>query len=117
MQDRTSFKDETGPGDSRVLVASGDLDFDAGGHMRRWVSRSLTHGLRRLVIDLSGAGYLDSRVLEALIAAEREAEMRGGRLAIVSPSDSRLRIIFELTRLDRYLRISDSRDAAFAEVA
>ena len=118
MHDRLSFSDEAGPDDeTRVLAVRGDLDLAAAGHLRRWVASTLGSGRRRLVIDLSAAGYLDTRALDALISAEREAAASGASLCVVTPADSRLRTIFELTHLDRYLSLADSRSEAFARAA
>jgi len=118
MHTRPSFSEEAGPdAQSCVLVARGDIDAAACGHLRGWVTNALAGGRLRLVVDLSEAGYLDTRALDALVAAEREAAARGATLSVVSPLDSRLRIIFELTHLDRYLRLADSRAEAFASAA
>ena len=118
MQDRLSFSEEAGPDAlTRVLVARGDVDVVASGYLSRWVEAALREGCRHLVVDLTEAGYLDTRALDALISAERTAGANGATLTVVSPADSRLRVIFELTRLDRYLQLSDSRAEAFADVA
>ena len=118
MPDRLGFREEAGPdARTRILVAQGDLDLAAGGHLSRWVDASLDAGCDRLVVDLSEAGYLDTRALDGLIRAERTAAGRGAALTVVSPADSRLRIIFELTRLDRYLKLANSRAEALSDVA
>lgn len=118
MHERLSFSDEAGPdAGTRVLVVRGDLDLAASGHLQRWVANALGSGRRRLVIDLTEAGYLDTRALDALISTERQAAASGATLGVVSPSDSRLRTIFELTHLDRYLSLADSRSEAFARAA
>ena len=113
-----SLREEVQPDPhTRVLCAAGDLDLASGGQVVRWVTAAVAEGAKRLVIDLSAAGYLDSRALAALIAARKHAAMNRCELAVVSPADSRLRVIFELTHLERYLQLADSRDEALARLS
>ena len=110
-----TLRDEDGPdADTRVLVATGDFDFDTGGHLQRRVATALAGGVRRIVVDLTAAGYIDTRALAALIEADRDAKRHGAVLAVVSPADARLRVILELTRLDRYLQLAETRQDAVA---
>jgi anti-anti-sigma factor len=119
MHEPPAFLQEEGPDEhTSVLVASGDLEYEAGGYVNRWVAEQLRTGRRRLIIDLSKAGYLDSRALAALIAAGKQAAVREGcGVAVVTPSDTRLRIIFELTQVDRFLHLSETRADALAALA
>ena len=91
-----------------VIVASGDNDaYDA---------RLLNDALERVrpgpvVIDLTGATFVDSTFVGALIAASRSMP-----LAIVMPADPRNAVVklFELTHLAEALAVHGSRAAAVA---
>lgn len=64
------------------------------------------NGISILVVDLAGVESLDSAALMALLSTHKLALSlgRGLRLCAVAPS---IRIIFELTQLDRVFEILD----------
>lgn len=61
------------------------------------------------LVDMSGVEFLDSAGLMALVTAFRLAQSMGKSFNICSIAPS-VRIIFELTQLDRVLSIFDGRD-------
>lgn len=61
------------------------------------------------LIDMSQVEFLDSAGLMALVSAFRLAQSLGKRFSICSIAPS-VRIIFELTQLDRVCEIFNSRD-------
>jgi anti-sigma B factor antagonist len=65
----------------------------------------------RVVVNLADAAFLDSSALAVLVRAVKRCRMRGGdlRLCGVQPS---VRLIFELTRLDRAFDMFADEDEA-----
>lgn len=70
----------------------------------------------RFLVDMSGVEFLDSAGLMALVSAFRLAQSLGKRLNICSIPPS-VKIIFELTQLDRVLEIYENREAFEASLA
>lgn len=62
-----------------------------------------------LVVDMTQVDFLDSAGLMALVNGFRLAQSLGRRLIICSLAPS-VRMIFELTQLDRVFEIFESRD-------
>src|SRR5215472_3173011 len=97
-----------------VLALEGDIDL----HVSPTVTESLNAMIKkkpeRMVIDLSGATYIDSAGMAALILAMQEVEAYGGEF-FLSGLPETLRSIFETSRLDRTFRIFPHVEAALAE--
>ena len=70
-------------------------------------------GVTHLVIDLSGATFLDSSALGVLVGALKRMREADGQLDIVLPT-SPLRRIFEITALDRVLVLHETRAEALS---
>lgn len=98
-----------------VLRATGDLDAYTVTGLREHLHRAAdaTGGAGLIVVDLSGATFIDSAGLGALVGAQRRARERGGRLRIVRPPPLVLRA-FELTGLDEVLELCATREEALS---
>lgn len=64
-------------------------------------------GVGHLVVDLSGATFMDSTGLGALVSLRNQLLARGGRFELVKPQDRVFRL-FELTRLDSVFEFVDA---------
>jgi anti-sigma B factor antagonist len=62
------------------------------------------------LMDMSHVEFLDSAGLMALVSAFRQAQSMGKRFSLCSLAPS-VRIIFELTQLDRVLEIFENKEA------
>jgi anti-anti-sigma factor len=69
---------------------------------------------RRVVVDLSAVGFLDSSALNALVRAQAELARREIGFRVVSPADRNVRRVFEMTRLVDALHVVDSLAEALA---
>ncbi len=69
--------------DVTVLELRGELDMAAAPTLRGWIDECTAHGL---VLDLSGATFVDSAVLRELLRARTELAARGVRLCLAAPS-------------------------------
>ena len=66
-----------------------------------------------LVIDLEGVDYMDSSGVGTLVHAYRLVKDYGGRMMLASMK-SRVRSVFEISRLDRYFQIYDTVEEAIS---
>jgi anti-sigma B factor antagonist len=91
--------------DGALTVVDAD-DFSAA------VMRALTANLGRVVLDLSGVPFIDSRGLEVLLDLT-EASSRGGRALKLCGSNKTLREVLELTDLvSQFEHFDDTHSAA-----
>jgi anti-sigma B factor antagonist len=105
---------ESPSADCRLVTAGGEIDAHTAPRLRARIQDVLAEpGIRHLVIDLSGATFLDSSALGVLVGALKRMKEAGGRLDIVLPR-SPLRRIFEITALDRVLALHETRDEALS---
>ncbi len=99
-----------------VLQPTGRLDLLSGDDFRTAVSAAVDGGGRVVVVDLGGIDFVDSSGLGALIAGLKTTRTAGGDLRIANPGEQ-ARMVLELTRLDKVLRIHPNVDAAVAHRA
>jgi anti-sigma B factor antagonist len=67
----------------------------------------------RVVVDLSAVGFVDTSGLAALVQGMKRCRELEGDLRLAAPRDP-VRIILELTRLDRAMRVYPNLEAALA---
>ena len=96
--------DWTGEGDTQVVAAGGELDMGAAPPLRETIERVIEDGVRRVVVDLSEATFIDSTTIGVLMGAKRRLQAAGGSLELVCTEANLLRI-FEIVGLDRQLSI------------
>ncbi len=109
------FRSEDGPDEAtRALVIAGELDGAAASEIRGRIEQALSAGKRRVIVDLSGASYMETAALAALLDANARLRRFGASMFIVIPGDSRVRLLFSITRLDHVLRVMDTRAEALA---
>jgi len=71
-------------------------------------------GRVKIVVDLSAVDFVDSTGLATLVAGLKHCRQAGGDLKLAGLR-SRVRVIFELTRLDRAFQIYENEAAALSE--
>lgn len=96
-----------------VVVVRGQADLHTAPELRSVLGGLVDAGQKKLVIDLSKTTFIDSMMLGVLLGALKRLTGVGGQLVIVCP-DSQIRRVFEITSLDRVLRLVDSLDDASA---
>jgi anti-sigma B factor antagonist len=110
---------ENGPGirtigvdeSAHVVAAAGELDLYAAPLLDRELQRIIEGGGQLVVVDLTETTFIDSTALGVLLRALQRIRPAGGRVGVVADNPSIVKI-FEITRLDRVLPISPSRDEA-----
>jgi anti-sigma B factor antagonist len=102
-----------------VMVAGGELDFAASRQLRDRLTERIEAGTRRLILDLSGATFVDSTAIGALVSvATMLNELDGGVLLVVCPDENRRVLrIFEIAGIESLIAIHRSRAEALRELA
>jgi anti-sigma B factor antagonist len=101
-------------GDAAVIGLSGRFD----AHETEQVGSALASAgpAGQIVVDLSGVHFIDSSALSTLIQAMKRARENGGDLKLAQ-LQSPVRIIFELTRLDRAFSIYPTVEDAVGSIS
>jgi anti-sigma B factor antagonist len=109
-----SITEVRGPDGLATIVLAGELDMAASAAVRQHVDAAA--GLRGLVIDLSGATFIDSSMLKELLRAGAELSRYETRLvlAAIPPPVQRL---FQLTRTHEMFTVAEDREAALRLLA
>jgi len=94
-----------------VLSIFGDADLTAASELRDRLGEAIDDGPSALVLDLSGATFLDSMTLGVFLNGMKRLRAQGGRFRIVAPRED-IRRIFEMTLLDRVFDLDLSRQDA-----
>jgi anti-sigma B factor antagonist len=101
-------------GDGTFVVAlTGEVDLYTAPELKSELLRLVTEGPNRIVVDLSGATFVDSTTLGVLLGAVKRLRLIGGELVIVC-ADLNIRRILSITLLDRAFTIYDTLDDALA---
>jgi anti-anti-sigma factor len=106
-------------GDVAVVVAGGELDFAASSQIRDRLGERIDAGITRLIVDLSGATFIDSTAIGSLVAvATLLNELDRGSLLVVCPDENkRVLRIFEIAGIESLIAVHSSRAEAMRELA
>jgi anti-sigma B factor antagonist len=98
---------------SGVLVVQVDGQLIVGNRheLKDLIQSALDKGERRLLIDFSRTGYIDSSGLGALVSISKRVREAGGELRLSGLNDD-LRSLFELTKLDTLFAITETPEQA-----
>ena len=96
-----------------VLPLKGEIDLHVSPAVTQSLNAMTEEKPERIVIDLSGATYIDSAGLAALILAMQKVEGYGGRFFLTGVHET-MRSSFEASRLDQIFEIFPDVDAALA---
>jgi anti-sigma B factor antagonist len=99
-----------------VLAITGEADMLVASELQDRLREVVDDGLSAVVIDLTGATFVDSTALGVLLGAMKRQRARGGRFRVVAPR-TEIRRIFEMTLLDRVFDLDLSRQDALAAAA
>jgi anti-sigma B factor antagonist len=110
-----SVHDEVIDDSTQVVAVAGEVDLYSAPELKEHVLTASDGGKTHLVVDLSGATFIDSTTLGVLVGARKRLREHDGALAVVCPDDDKLGL-FEMTGLDRVFSIHADRDAALTAV-
>ena len=94
-----------------VVSPKGEIDLGRSPSLRGQLGTLVAEGPGRIVIDLSGVGYMDSSGVATLVEALQQCRSANISLTLCCLQD-RVRSIFEIARLDMVFTIADSLEKA-----
>ncbi len=97
-----------------LLKIAGRLDANVVEQVKStWLGQA---AIRSIVIDLSQTSFIDSMGLAALVSGLKAARQRGGKFVVAAPSEP-VRVILDLTAMDRAFDITNTLEDALAMVS
>jgi anti-sigma B factor antagonist len=96
-----------------VLAINGEADMRIASELKDRLGEVVDDGPSAVVVDLTGATFVDSTALGVLLGAMKRQRAHGGRFRVVAPR-TEIRRIFEMTLLDRVFELDLSRKEALA---
>jgi anti-sigma B factor antagonist len=105
------FSQSKSPKGVTVVEVDGQLIVGNRHELKDLVLAALDRGERRLLVDFSRTGYIDSSGLGALVSISKRIREAGGELRLSGLNDD-LRSLFELTKLDTLFAITETPEQA-----
>jgi len=100
-----------------VIAMRGELDLATAPRLCVRIDAARRAGSRRMVVDLTTAGFCDSVGLRALIGSHQEMAAEGGRLALAVHADSAVGRLFALAGAHELLEVHADAGAAVQTLA
>jgi anti-sigma B factor antagonist len=99
----------------KVMQPAGILDGIYGSQLRQEVETIIEAGTMHILVDCTDISFMDSSGLGMLVMMMRSTKKVNGRFAICSINDQ-VKILLELTSMDRVLTILPNQEAFFANL-
>ncbi len=96
-----------------ILSLSGRFDAHTAPQVRDTLLRLLDEGHHHILVDMARVNFVDSTGLSTLVGGMKRCRQAGGDLSLMQIQPP-VRIIFELTRLDKAFEIYPDRETALA---
>lgn len=96
-----------------VVALEGEIDLHRSDEVRALLEPHLAAKTPKVIVDLSGVGYMDSSGLAVFIEAMQRVQGYGGKFALCGLREG-VRHIFAVACLDQVFRIFPDRAAALA---
>jgi anti-sigma B factor antagonist len=96
-----------------ILAVGGRFDAHSAPEVRNWLLEQTAAPPSKLVINLAEVTFIDSTALATLVQGMKRCRQQAGDLAVCN-LQSPVRIIFELTRLDKALGLYTDEAEAMA---
>lgn len=97
-----------------IIKLDGKLNMVSAPHLREEVHSAVAAGNTKVAVDLLDVSFIDSSGLGALINGLKATRQAGGDLRIASPAEQ-VRLVLELTNIDRVLKAYDNAETAFSD--
>ncbi len=94
-----------------VLQLKGRFDAHEVEPVNSWLAEQVKAGNARLIVNLEGVNFIDSSALSTLVRGLKLSREQGGDLHVCTLQQP-VRVIFELTRLDKAFDIFPTEEAA-----
>lgn len=99
------------PGGVVVIGVDGQLIVSNRHELKERVTEAVEFGTRKVLVDFTDTGYIDSSGLGALVSLAKKLREVGGELRLAGLNED-LRTLFELTKLDTLFSITASPEEA-----
>ncbi|MBD2627998.1 STAS domain-containing protein [Trichormus variabilis] len=93
----------------QILEPTGILNATKGNEIRREINDIVSAGAEKLLIDMKDVTFIDSSGLGALVSVMQSLRKTNGELFVCS-INAQVKMIFELTKVDRILQILEDRE-------
>jgi anti-sigma B factor antagonist len=101
---------------AHILQIEGEIDLHASPKLRAALQALVEKKTPAVLIDFSGVKYIDSSGLATLVEHVRDSKGYGGKIALFA-LQPKVKMVFELVRLNELFTLADSKDAALAAIA
>ncbi|MBN2562576.1 MAG: STAS domain-containing protein [Phycisphaerae bacterium] len=98
-------------GNATVVALSGDVDLHQSPDLHARLVEIISERPRRLMLDLREVPYMDSSGVGTLVEVFRRVTAYKGKMVLFG-LNSRVRSVFEITKLDRFFTIRESEEQA-----
>ena len=88
----------------KILELAGRFDTYTAGEVRQWIDEVTVEEPANIVVNLQGVDFVDSTALATLVQGVKNCRQHNGDLRLCDVQQS-VRMVFELTRLDRFFEI------------
>ncbi|MEC4984339.1 MAG: STAS domain-containing protein [Oscillatoria sp. PMC 1068.18] len=99
----------------KIFQPSGILDGTKASEFRQQISESVENGAKIVLVDFQKVTFMDSSGLGALVLALKSVRSGNSKLYICSINDQ-IRMLFELTSMDRVFEIYANRQEFEKEI-
>ena len=96
-----------------IVDLTGEIDVNAVSRIRDTLGDLTKTASAQILVNLSRATYIDSSGLGILMAARKETLQGGGRFVLCGMIKD-VRLVFDLTRLDKFFEIYEDESQARA---
>jgi anti-sigma B factor antagonist len=100
-----------------LLVAGGEIDYDASPRLRECLADRIHAGKRHLVLDLSAVTFIDSTAIGVLVGAVmrlREQGVAGSLSVVCAEENRRVTRIFDIAGVDSLIALYRTREEALS---
>jgi anti-anti-sigma factor len=94
----------------KIVQPTGMLDGTTAKQFRETIAEVLSEGAEIVLVDLKETTFIDSSGLGALASALKTVNSTGGKIFFAAPNEQ-VKMVFELTCMDRAFKIFDDREA------
>ena len=97
----------------QILALAGRFDTSTANSVLQWIDSATTQPPAKVVVNLEHVNFIDSTGLSTLVQGTKQSRMQDGDLYLCG-LQQQVRIIFELTRLDKFFEIFPAEEDAIS---
>jgi len=101
---------------AQILAIKGEVDLHASPALRAELQKLAQAKTPAVVADFTGVQYIDSSGLATLVEYVRDSKPFDGKIALFG-LQPKVKMVFELVRLNELFTIADSKESALAAIA